>query len=146
MTRFHYPGVDVNVSDVLIRRREAEEYSGEVVSIQFRSALARALYAYPRTKELEMLQVWLAAGPTLVGSGLRNGVYATIVHVDCMENGGGPVFRREGGAIEQRAYGDGESIVPSLDASVLRSAISPRGLYHIVVVVDGNLPEVVAFG
>ena len=55
VTRFHYPGVEVNVADVLIRRREAEKDAGEVVTILFRTALASTLDAYPRTKELKML-------------------------------------------------------------------------------------------
>ena len=50
MTRFHNSRVNINVSNVLIRRGEAEKDAGEIVAVKLRPVFACALDAHSRSE------------------------------------------------------------------------------------------------
>ena len=79
---FHYPRVQVQVSDVLVCCTVSQEDTSEVVSVELAPTFAGAFHAYSSAKELERGQVRLASIVAFEGCPLCFTVGKTAVQVD----------------------------------------------------------------
>ena len=70
------------------------------------------------------MEVRLPAKPMFVGCRHQCAVNPAVVEVSCMRQCSWPILCRKGGAVEKRASGDREGVIPFLGARIFRWAVS----------------------
>ena len=133
--------VNVHITYILICSRVPKEDTRKIVTIQFCMARTGLLHAYSRPENTEMFQVGGASIPLFKWGAVETAMDASVVEIRRMGQGSGPIFRREGRAVQERPHCDRQGVIPFLSPPILGGTICTRGFRDVEMCAHHCGPE-----